>query len=185
MKTKDLDIKVVNDGVSEFLTGGDLGKFKDRLYWLKRRKNGCLEYLGGKSGDGYGLIRINKKSYRANRIAYMLYKGPIKNGIFICHKCDNPICINENHLFAGTPKENTQDMVKKGRNSAKAGFNNPEAKLNSIQVERIRRKYTKGHKSRPDNHYTIRGLALQYNVSTNTIFRVVHNLSYRDSNEQN
>ena len=102
---------------------------KGNLHWkpdnqfarvMKRIKispSGCWEYQGKKS-QGYGEIIVNWKRVRAHRYMFELKKGKIPNGLLVCHSCDNRPCINPNHLFLGTHKDNFQDAFRKGRISS-------------------------------------------------------------------
>jgi len=67
--------------------------------------------------DGYGKFRFNKKDHRAHRFSYILYKGIIPKDLCICHFCDQPACVNPNHLWVGTKKENNQDRALKNRSN--------------------------------------------------------------------
>lgn len=77
----------------------------------------CWNWQAGKSKLGYGRIGVRGRVAFAHRAAYEVLVGPIPNGMLCCHKCDNPSCCNPNHLFIGTHKDNSQDMVRKGRAS--------------------------------------------------------------------
>jgi hypothetical protein len=76
----------------------------------------CWIWHGSKAGIGYGTIKYPPcKQCYAHRFSYQLFNGPIPNGLDVCHSCDNPLCVNPAHLWAGTAKDNTHDSIKKGR----------------------------------------------------------------------
>lgn len=77
--------------------------------------NGCWIWKGSKSTDGYGQVNFNYKNMRSHRLAYLFFCGEIPTGMFVCHRCDNPICCNPRHLFLGTALDNARDKVNKGR----------------------------------------------------------------------
>lgn len=85
---------------------------------------GCWIWLYGLTSEGYGTVRFRGRSRRAHRVSWVLHRGPIPNGAFVCHHCDNPICINPDHLFIGTAADNNKDRRRKGRDFA---LKNPTA----------------------------------------------------------
>jgi hypothetical protein len=102
----------------------------------------CWEWLAYKDKYSYGQININKKPKFAHRYAYECFKNneqPIPSNLYVCHHCDNPSCVNPNHLFLGTAKDNTQDMLKKGR----LVCNKPK-KHTDDEVSKIRLDYASG-----------------------------------------
>ena len=91
---------------------------KERFWKKVKKTDYCWNWIGNKVGGKwkYGIFLINKKRFRAHRIIWRMINGEIPRGFFICHKCDNPSCVNPNHLFLGTQADNLKDMFKKGRN---------------------------------------------------------------------
>lgn len=135
------------------------GKHYD-LFWQKVDKSGdCWNWTAFKYGSGYGVVRYGRKNYNAHRLSYAMANGGVPDGMIICHRCDNPSCVNPDHLFAGTYHDNTRDMIQKGRKCDSSGERNGQAKLRSTQVVEIRKRYAVGDISHHE-------LAEQYNVST-------------------
>lgn len=81
----------------------------------KKDSNGCWIWQKSKNEKGYGRIQVKGKMWAAHRLSFTLSKGNILKGMVVCHSCDNPSCINPDHLWLGTMGENMLDMMKKGR----------------------------------------------------------------------
>lgn len=85
-----------------------------RLVNLTEIKDGCWIWSGSKDKSGYGRININRKPKLAHRMWFYHMKGS-PDGFLLCHKCDNPMCVNPDHVFLGNHSDNGRDMVRKGR----------------------------------------------------------------------
>jgi hypothetical protein len=81
-------------------------------------RDACWVFTGHRTVDGYGRIRHNGRESNAHRVAYELARGPIPAGLVVCHRCDNPPCVNPAHLWLGTQADNIADMDAKGRRVA-------------------------------------------------------------------
>lgn len=136
--------------------------------------NGCWLWLREKNNKGYGRFRdYGRRWLLAHRWNYSMFNGPIPPGGCILHSCDTPACVNPEHLFLGTKKDNSQDMVRKGRNrpSGLAGEQHPQAKLNEKQVSVIRHAARFG--------VSCYFLARCFGVSTTTVERIVSGRLWR------
>lgn len=100
-------------------------------------ETGCMIWNGNKSADGYGEYYFCGKTLRVHREAYRFVNGDFDDRLIVCHRCDNPSCANPDHLFLGTNRDNTNDMLAKGR-SAK-GERHGNSRLTSESVLAIRK----------------------------------------------
>jgi len=144
-----------------------------RFWWHQKpvHVDECWNWTGSVSRDGYGILavkslrdRISRHYVRAHRFAFALHTGRDPHGLFVCHKCDNPLCVNPAHLFLGTPMANTQDCIRKGRKPSQRGANNPRARLTRKDVDVIRRRISGG-----ENNKQIAG---DYDVSHSQISNI-------------
>lgn len=114
----------------------------DDAFFAARSKvndeTGCLEWTRHIDRRGYGTLKHKQKHRFAHRMMWEYKFGPIPEGMNICHKCDNPKCLNPNHLFVGTTQDNVSDKMVKGRFKPVTGERNGCAKLTADQIEAIR-----------------------------------------------
>lgn len=140
-------------------------------------ENGCW-VSNSKSCDRKGYPRICLKNRRmrfSHRIMYEQYnKESLPNYLKVCHKCDNPKCVNPEHLFSGTHSENMQDCLKKGRWSNRKGSNNFSHKLKEQDVSVI--------KLRLKNSENIRKISMDYGISYQTIYLIKKEKTWKHVN---
>ena len=85
----------------------------------RKDESGCWIWMASCAGKGYGQIKLpgERRQIYAHRLSYLIHKGPLPEGKHICHTCDNPRCVNPDHLFVGTSQDNHDDMKNKGRHT--------------------------------------------------------------------
>ena len=137
------------------------GTLKERfLAKITHSNSGCWEWIGYRRRDGYALIWRENRAVRANRVAYELFHRLLLANEVVCHRCDNPGCVNPEHLFVGDRGDNNRDCVSKRRHAF--GARNGQSKLTFEQVSAIRANVTSSQ----------RELAHQYGVGQDQISRI-------------
>ena len=149
----------------------------EQRFWEKVDRQGiddCWNWEAGilkGEGRGYGTFKFDGGSL-AHRFSYSLHYGEIPPGIEVCHKCDNPKCVNPNHLFLGTHQDNMNDKKAKKRGRSARGEKHYRVRLTSAKVLEIRRLF--GTKS-----ITAAQLARMFNVGDGTISSILNNQSWK------
>lgn len=137
-------------------------------FWAKADQSGgadaCWIWQGGTKSGGYGIFWNGNRLEGAHQFSYRLSNGSIPEGLFVCHQCDNPACVNPKHLFLGTNQDNVDDCVAKGRHAY--GEKQPTHKLTLGDVHEIRQLWSLGEMTQLE-------LATQFGVSRSNISFVV------------
>ncbi len=147
----------------------------------KNGPNGCWIWKPTKGVKGsYGKIPVwngcRPTELTAHRVAYEKFVGPIPEGMLVLHKCNNANCVNPDHLYTGTHKDNMRDLAESGnRKGVCCGSKNGRAKLNFEIAEKIRSLYLNGRATQNE-------LARQYNVSQFAISQIVRGKRYKEPN---
>ncbi|AMG90823.1 HNH endonuclease [Bordetella bronchiseptica] len=135
----------------------------ERFLSKVERAEGCWQWKGAKKATGYGNFYLDRKYIGAHCASFRLLVGDIPAGMYVCHTCDTPSCVNPEHLFLGTPAENQADMARKGRavGMRQGGEHHPMAKLTIAQVNEIRARRAAGEK--------LKDLARSFGVSESNV----------------
>ena len=161
----------------------------NRFWIFVRKDNGCWIWCGAKVRGGYGGFSSSGRTIaRAHRVAWYLTYGPICEKMFVLHRCDNPSCVNPEHLFLGTTDDNMKDMIAKRRSptvnnvskrkpALRRGENNKNSKLSYVDVYKIREKILVCPVGGKLNCYN--ELAKEYGVSFVTIERIANNRAWK------
>jgi HNH endonuclease len=154
---------------------GHTRQMTEKRFWSKVQKSeGCWLWLAGTYPNGYGRIGVNRHRVGAHRQAWIYTNGPIPVGRVICHKCDNPPCVNPAHLFLGTMSDNTQDMISKDRlviGLRRTGQESCNARLSNEQAGEIRTLYADGKDSQ-------QALGDRFGVSQRAISHIILRKTY-------
>ena|SRR3990167_1953531 len=138
---------------------------------------GCWEWVGSRNHGGYGIFSVTVGTYHARHVLAhrfaleLLTAEEVPDGVFVCHRCDNPPCVNPAHLFLGDRKANARDMVAKGREARGDNGRHGIAKLTPVAVISIRESYASGQR--------LRALTRQYGVSARTLLSLVRGETWR------
>ena len=173
----------------ESLTEAQILKFWSNVH----KTDGCWMWMGNKNELGYGISSINHRNFKAHRVSWFIHHHNLPERMCVLHRCDNPPCVNPAHLWIGTMKDNTDDMVRKGRSGPanhpetlrrgdnhyrhihpelSFGERNPAHKLIEAQVIEIRKRYSSEGISQS-------ALAREYGVHPHSVCLIVHRKAWK------
>lgn len=156
------------------------GRPEDRFeqQYEVNEETGCWEWTGTRHNFGYGQFGVDGGTMGAHRYSYKLHNDGIPDGAHICHKCNNPPCVNPDHLYAGSPKSNAQDAIEAGsfphEGSTKSGEENRHSHINNDDVRKMRERYA-------NSDVTYTELSDEYDISMGAVSRMIRGESYKDA----
>lgn len=141
-------------------------------FWSKVKKTKyCWEWQASTDTSNYGLFRFKGKLQKAHRFSYFLHFG-VSNELCVLHKCDNTLCVNPDHLFLGTRKENNEDRDRKNRHIKFLGSGHPCAKLTDSDIIAIRREHDLGSSNKKE-------MAVKYKINYAHLCRIIRRASWK------
>lgn len=144
-------------------------------FYSTRGQNDCVHWTGNHNEKGYGQLDWQRRTQRAHRLAWIAFRGPIPDGMCVLHRCDNPGCINVDHLWLGTQLENIADREAKNRGAPmpdNRGSRNGGARLTEQDVRDIRASREKQNV-----------LAERYGISQGAISNICNQRSWKHLSE--
>lgn len=145
-----------------------LATLEERFLVQVDKSDGCWIWTGTIGSNGYGLIKDNYRTRTAHRVSYELHKGPIPQGLMICHTCDVKACVNPEHLYAGDAFDNMRDKKERGRQNIRRGTRHPHAKLTEADIVYIRTSGKRGA-----------ALAREYDMKPSTMSQIKRGLRWK------
>lgn len=172
------DIMHTRNADGKFATQNAFDRFTSKI---SPQPSGCWHWTGTMNAYGYGMFSVGKRNYAAHRYAFQLANGIDPAGFCVCHRCDNPPCVNPAHLFLGTTQDNIADKLSKGRQrgpaagvehfsklrpeGVKRGSQLPQARLSENDVRRIRELYSNGQ--------TQTSIAAEFGICASNVGKIV------------
>ncbi len=133
--------------------------------------SGCWDWIGAVDAKGYGRFFLGGETKRAHRASYIMHRGIIPDGQIVMHRCDNPGCVNPEHLFVGTYSDNANDMHSKGRGNNPRGERHFNSRLKCSQIPTIRTMSSRGD--------TAKSIADKFKVSSGAIRNVLKGRTWK------
>ena len=160
----------------------NLVKRDDWMEWLEKRSmpepnTGCLLWTASLSDQNRPHAAVGGRIGNAFRLLWEGVNGPIPDGLYLCHRCDNPACVNLDHGFLGTPGDNARDCAKKGRQwlQSRSGFDNPNAKITPELLVWLKANYRPRHPI-----YGARALSRRLHIGRNMLMAAINGRSFKN-----